>query len=167
MGRTGSTHRDTDTVARRPRLAARTEDFAAAAGLQVDFSNEYDVSVPPADELAEHLSRLSEQGDTRVWLIGEPPLGHAIVRVRTQSMVDKPEGYLSEFYVRPDKRAQGIGSILLQAIIDDLRALGATYMDLATGEDDASARAIYEKFGFDCHEGRGSGPLALYYEKDL
>ncbi len=27
-----------------------------------------------------------------------------------------------------------------------------------------AARHLYEKHGFDCHEGRGSGPLALSYE---
>ena len=26
---------------------------------------------------------------------------------------------------------------------------------------------VYEAFGFDCHEGHGEGPLAIYYEKDL
>lgn len=150
-----------------PRLAATPEDFVAAARLQVDFNTEYDDPAPPADELAAHLARLVEHGDTRVWLIGDPPLGHAIVRLRLQSMVNELEAYLAEFYVVPHRRGQRLGSVLLQAILDDLRAQGATYIDLTTTEADVSARAIYEKFGFDCHEGRGSGPVSLYYEQDL
>lgn len=57
--------------------------------------------------------------------------------------------------------------LLQQAIIDDARAQGATYMDLGTTEADVSAIALYEKFGFDRHEGKGSGPVAFYYEKDI
>ncbi|WP_028661337.1 GNAT family N-acetyltransferase [Nocardioides insulae] len=151
----------------RPRLAASAQDFAEAAALQADFNREYDSPTLEPDDLAAHLSRLSAGGDTRVWLVGTPALGHGLVRLRTQTTVDELEGYLAEFYVVPDRRGQGLGSILLQAIIDDLRSLGATYLDLNTSEDDDSARAIYEKFGFDCHEGRGSGPLAIYYELDL
>lgn len=47
------------------------------------------------------------------------------------------------------------------------REQGADYMDLGTSEDDTAARALYESLGFDNHEGRGSGPRALYYERDL
>lgn len=150
-----------------PRLAATPEDFADAARLQADFNAEYDYPAPDPEELARHLARLTAQGDTRVWLTGSPPLGHGIVRLRLQSTVNELEAYLAELYVVPDRRAQGLGTELLQAILDDVKALGATYIDLNTSEDDTSARAIYEKFGFDCHEGRGSGPLAIYYEKDL
>lgn len=149
------------------RLARHPDDFERVARLQVDFNAEYDYPTPDPDELAAHLARLTDQGDTRVWMIGDPPVGHGIVRLRLQTTVNEPEAYLAELYVVPDLRGQGLGTNLLQAIIDDVKAQGATYMDLGTSEDDVSARALYEKFGFDCHEGRGSGPLALYYEKDL
>lgn len=149
------------------RIATSARDLAHAARLQVDFNTEYDEPAPPADELGEHLARLTDQGDTRVWLIGDPPVGHGIVRLRLQTTVNELEAYLAELYVAPGLRGQGLGATLLQAIIDDARSLGATYMDLGTSESDVGARALYEKFGFDCHEGRGSGPLALYYEKDL
>jgi ribosomal protein S18 acetylase RimI-like enzyme len=151
-------------------LAATPEDFAAAARLQADFDAEYDYPDVDPDRLAPHLAKLTSRGDTAVWLVsvdGHPALGHGIVRFRTQSLVDELEAYIAELYVVPDRRGQGLGSVLLQALLDDARARGATYVDLNTGEDDASARAIYEKFGFDCHEGRGSGPMAIYYEKDL
>lgn len=150
-----------------PRLASSSADFAVAARLQVDFNGEYDYPAPDPDALAAHLSRLVDSGDTRVWLIGDPALGHGIVRLRLQTTVPEPEAYLAELYVAPEHRGRGLGSVLLQAIIDDAKAQGATYLDLNTSEDDVSARALYEKFGFDCHEGRGSGPLAVYYEKDL
>jgi GNAT superfamily N-acetyltransferase len=149
------------------RIASTPADFAAVARLQVDFNTEYDEPAPEPDGLAGHLARLSAQGDTRVAMIGDPPVGHGIVRLRTQSLVDELEAYVAELYVVPDERGKGRGTILLQAIIDDVKALGATYIDVNTSQSDVSAMALYEKFGFDCHEGRGSGPLAIYYEKDL
>jgi len=149
------------------RTATTWADFETAARLQVDFNTEYDYSSPPADELARHLSRLVENGDTTVMLIGDPAAGHGITRFRLQTTADELEAYLAELYIVPDRRGHGLGTILLQAIIDEAKARGATYMDLGTSEDDTSARALYEKFGFDNHEGRGSGPRALYYEKEL
>ena len=149
------------------RTATTPADFETAARLQVDFDIEYDCPAPPVDQLARHLSRLVEDGSTTVMLIGDPAVGHGITRFRVQTTADEIEAYLAELYVVPDRRGQGLGTILLQAIIDEAKARGATYMDLGTSEDDVSARALYEKFGFDNHEGRGSGPRALYYEKEL
>lgn len=149
------------------RLATTAADHATAARLQVAFDREYGDRPPDADALTAHLRELTDAGDTRIWLIGDPAVGHGIVRYRMQTTVAEPEAYLAELYVAPGRRGHGLGTVLLQAIIDDARARGATYLDLNTGEDDVSARALYEKFGFDCHEGRGSGPLTLYYEKDL
>lgn len=149
------------------RTATTEADFETAARLQIDFNTEYDYPAPPADELARHLSRLVENGDTTVMLIGDPAVGHGITRFRLQTTAAELEAYLAELYVVPDRRGQGLGTVLLQAIIDEAKARGVTYMDLGTSEDDTSARALYEKFGFDNHEGRGSGPRALYYEKEL
>jgi ribosomal protein S18 acetylase RimI-like enzyme len=149
------------------RIASTPDDFAAVARLQADFNTEYDEPAPEPGWLAGHLAWLSAQGDTRVVMVGDPPAGHGIVRLRTQTLVDEREAYIAELYVVPDRRGEGLGTLLLQAIIDDVRALGATYIDLNTTQADVSAVALYEKFGFDCHEGRGSGPLAVYYEKEL
>jgi len=63
--------------------------------------------------------------------------------------------------------AQGIGRAILRAALDVARAEGASHMDLGTSEDDEAARALYESEGFDCHEGKGSGPLSLFYEREL
>lgn len=153
------------------RTATTSADLEIAAALQVDFNTEYDCPAPSVDELARHLGRLVESGDTTVMLIGDPAagevVGHGITRFRLQTTATELEAYLAELYVVPSRRGQGLGTILLQAIIDEAKARGVTYMDLGTSEDDTSARALYEKFGFDNHEGRGSGPRALYYEKEL
>ncbi|MFC5731642.1 MULTISPECIES: GNAT family N-acetyltransferase [Nocardioides] len=150
------------------RIATSPEDFETAARLLVAFNTEYDEPAPEPDWWATHLARLSAEGTARVVLAGRPGDGVGVVRLRTSTYSEDLEAYLAELYVAPPLRGQGIGTVLLQAIIEDARAQGATYMDLTTTEDDVAARAIYRRFGFDRNEGRGAeGALSYYYEKDL
>jgi GNAT superfamily N-acetyltransferase len=150
------------------RIATSPEDFETAARLLVAFNTEYDDPAPEPGWWATHLARLSAEGTARVVLVGRPGDGVGVVRLRTSTYSEDLEAYLAELYVAPPLRGRGLGTVLLQAIIDDAKAQGATYMDLTTTEDDVSARAIYGKFGFDRNEGRGAeGALSFYYEKDL
>ena len=149
------------------RLARTQDEFHSAAALFADFQREYDDPVPDVDTMAAHLARLVDGGDTSVLLAGHPAVGLAIVRFRTATWADTTEAYLAELYVAPESRGQGLGRLFLTDVLDHCRARGATYADLNTSEDDETARHLYESLGFDCHEGRGEGPLAVYYEKDL
>jgi GNAT superfamily N-acetyltransferase len=149
------------------RIATDPEDFRTAAALLVDFNAEYDESAPEPEFWARHVALLSAEGVARVYLIGRPALGFAVLRLRTSTYEQALEGYLAEMYVIPDHRGRGLGTILLQSVIDDAKAMGATYLDVTTTQADKSAIALYERFGFDCHEGKGSGPLSLYFELDL
>lgn len=149
------------------RIATDPEDFRTAAGLLVDFNAEYNEASPEPDFWARHIALLGAEGVARVYLIGRPAVGFAVLRLRTSTYEQALEGYLAEMYVIPDQRGRGLGTVLLQTVIDDARAEGATYLDLTTTQADKSAIALYERFGFDCHEGKGSGPLSLYYELDL
>ncbi|GGB66256.1 GNAT family N-acetyltransferase [Knoellia flava] len=149
------------------RLAHTDDEFHCAAELFADFQHEYEEPVPDVDTMAAHLARLVDGGDTSVLLAGDPAVGLAIVRFRTATWADTTEAYLAELYVAPESRGQGLGRLFLTDVLDHCRARGATYADLNTSEDDEAARHLYESLGFDCHEGRGEGPLAVYYEKDL
>lgn len=109
-------------------------------------------------------------GDTSVLLVeddGGSARGVAVLRFRISTWSADTEAYLAEFYVQPGSRGRGIGTAFLDDVIEHARRRGATYLDLNTSEDDEAARHVYEKRGFDCHEGRGSGPRALYHELEL
>ncbi len=153
--------------------ATAPDDLAAAARLLVAFNLEYDDPAPDAEWLAGHLAFLVAGGDTSVLLAADPisdapeAVGVAVLRFRVGTWTADLEAYLAELYVRPASRGRGIGTAFLDEIIDHARARGATLLDLNTSEDDEAARHVYEKRGFDCHEGEGSGPLAIYYELDL
>lgn len=148
-------------------VAASADDFRWAAGLYADFQREYDEPVPDVASMAGHLSRLVAGGDTSVLLAGDPAVALAIVRFRVATWADEVEAYLAELYVAPSHRNRGLGRAFLTDVLDSCRARGATYVDLNTSEDDEAARHLYESCGFDCHEGRGEGPLAIYYERAL
>ena len=98
---------------------------------------------------------------------GTGPDGLALMRFRRSLWSPKLECYLAELYVVPQHRGHGLGRALMDAAIALARERGADYMDLGTSEDDTAARALYESLGFDNHEGRGSGPRSLYYEREL
>ncbi|MFB2584655.1 GNAT family N-acetyltransferase [Herbiconiux liukaitaii] len=159
------------------RVATTAGELGEAAQLLVAFNTEYDDPAPAPQWLAEHLGRLVEGGDTSVLTIDEPgtatgdgpgpAVGVAVLRFRVSTWSADLEAYLAEFYVQPGLRGRGIGTVFLDEVIEHARSRGATYLDLNTSEDDEAARHLYEKRGFDCHEGDGEGPLALYYELDL
>lgn len=147
--------------------ATTADEFRCAAVLFADFNREYDYPVPEVEPMAEHLAHLVAGGDTSVLLVGEPPVGLAILRFRTATWAAEVEAYLAELYVAPSHRNRGIGRVFLNEVLDHARGRGATYIDLNTSEDDEAARHLYEDLGFDCHEGRGEGPLSIYYEREL
>jgi len=149
------------------RLVRAQDEFRSAAALFADFQREFDEPVPDVDTFATHLRRLVDGGDTSVLLADDPAVGLAIVRFRTATWADTVEAYLAELYVTPTSRGHGLGRRFLTDVLGHCRDRGATYVDLNTSEDDEAARHLYESLGFDCHEGRGEGPLAVYYEKDL
>lgn len=135
--------------------------------LFADFNREYDGPVPETGWMAEHLAGLVAAGDTSVLIAGDPAVGLAILRFRTATWAAETEAYLAELYVAPAHRGRGIGRAFLTDVLEHARRRGATFIDLNTSEDDEAARHLYESFGFDCHEGRGEGPLAVYYERAL
>ncbi len=149
------------------RVADDPDGFVAAAELLVAFNREYDDPAPDPAWLATRLERLIADGGTSVLLAGDPAVGVAVVRLRPGLWDDGLEAYLAEFYVVPALRGRGIGGGFLDDVIAHARRRGATYIYLTTTTADEAARRVYERRGFDCHEGRGEGPTSLYYELDL
>ena len=77
------------------------------------------------------------------------------------------DAYLGELYVIPDRRGDGFGRALLDAVLDEARARNAINISLGTSVDDTEARGLYESAGFTNNEGAPDGPSMLYYELDL
>lgn len=147
--------------------AATTADAPAIGRLLDAFNREYDDPTPGADAMAARVAELLERDDFTVLLIGDEPLGLAVLRFRPSLWSIALECYLAELYVIPARRGHGLGRALLQAAIDHARRAGADHMDLGTSEDDVAARKLYESCGFVCREHPPDGPVMYVYEREL
>jgi GNAT superfamily N-acetyltransferase len=74
---------------------------------------------------------------------GDEAAGCAGVRIR-----DATTGELKRVYVRPELRGKGGAALLLAAVEDAARALGAERVVLNTRRDLVEARALYARHGY-------------------
>ena len=160
----GEGEREGDEIQVRP---GTVEDAPTIARLLHDFNTEFGDFTPGVAALAEHAARLLDEGEMTVLLGGEGPDGLALLRLRPSVWTGGPEAYLQELYVAPARRGRGIGRALLEATIAAAREAGAGWIDLATGETDTAARALYESCGFTNRELGPDGPAMLFYERGL
>jgi ribosomal protein S18 acetylase RimI-like enzyme len=146
---------------------AGVDDATNVAQLLHDFNTEYDDPTPPVPILAERVRELLAEEAITALLVGAPPVGLAVLRIKPSLWSSATDAYLEELYVVPAQRGQGNGKALLQAAIDAAREAGADHFELTTGETDTEARGLYESFNLTNREGSPDGPRMLYYELDL
>jgi GNAT superfamily N-acetyltransferase len=150
-----------------PVRAAQATDAEDIGRLLHDFNSEFKDPTPGPRVLAERVRKLLADGAIRVLLLGTEPLGLAVLRFRPAIWSEGLDCYLEELYVVPDRRGQGLGRRLMEAVIDLARKEGASHMDLGTSETDVVARHLYERLGFSNREGKPDGPLNFFYEREL
>lgn len=152
-------------MTRFPIRAAAPADAGDAARLLHAFNTEFDAFTPGEVFLEERVSQLVSSAEITVFLVGEGPDGVAVLRFRPALWADGLDAHLEELYVTPDRRGEGMGRALLEAVIREARRRGAVRIDLGTGDTDTAARALYESAGFTNHD--GTGAQLLWYERDL
>ena len=150
------------------RVASR-DDADAIGRLLYAFNREFDEPAPAPSALAERMRLLLDGGDTVVLLAGDGPAGPAglaVLRFRAAIWSTGLECYLAELYVTPDRRGQGLGRALMEAVLREARGRGADTMDIGVDEPDVAARRLYESLGFTNRAG-GDGSVMYVYERDL
>lgn len=89
---------------------------------------------------------------SHVLLIAEHDAKRAGFILMLDTMPDEvtrmPQAFIAYMAVEPSMRRCGIGSRLLAAAEDQARRRGLPYMGLMVTEDNAAARALYERAGF-------------------
>jgi len=125
-------------------------DAEVAGRLLADFNTEFDTPGPDAAEFAGRFRLLLRRPDVLVLLAGrrKEPVGFAFLTLRPTPYYDGPLAQLEELYVRPDRRAGGIGTRLLLEAIRQVRNRGVEEMHINVDEVDADARRFYERHGF-------------------
>src|SRR5690349_15627671 len=93
---------------------ATTEDMPHVGRMLDAFNREYDDPTPGPEALAERVAKLVAGGDTAVLLHGD--LGLALLRFRDALWSAGREAYLAELYVVPERRGEGIGRELMEAV---------------------------------------------------
>jgi ribosomal protein S18 acetylase RimI-like enzyme len=146
---------------------AGPEDAPEAARLLHDFNTEFEDPSPGVSFMTERTRELMAAEEATILLAGAGPDGIAVVRLRPALWASGLDAYLEELYVVPDRRGQGIGRALLEAVMEAAREAGAVRIDLGTSVADTAAIGLYESEGFTNKEGEPDGPMMLVYERDL
>ena len=73
--------------------------------------------------------------------IGEP-VGYALV------VPDHPVAYLAEFAIATERQGQGLGTALMDGVLDRLRTGGFETVRLTARANDQRVRSFYDGFGF-------------------
>ena len=125
---------------------ATEADREALHALYAEF---FQASPPPgySDPSLEHeLSEVDGILDSGVAAIAEEggeAVGFALGRRKRGK-----QGLLSDLYVRPEERRRGVARRLTSLIVEALREAGVTHVVLYVDADNADARAIYRRWGF-------------------
>lgn len=146
--------------------AAAVAEAEVVARLLDDFNREYDTPSPGADVLTVRLRQLLAGGDVVALLVGDPAVGLGLVTLRPNVWYAGPVGLLDELYVVVDQRGQAMGSALLRAAEEVVRARGGELLEINVDGNDVAARRFYERHGYRNSEPGTDEPL-LYYFRDL
>ena len=89
-----------------------------------------------------------------VYLIGpqRAPIGYVAVTFTWSLEYGGLDAALDEVYLRPGVRGRGIASEVLTAICKRLFQAGVQLIDLEVDRDNAAARRLYERMGFEPRE---------------
>lgn len=138
------------------RLLPLMVDFNAGEGISVD-----ERALCPA---LEHLLREPALG--RVWFILGPTrqpddiAGYAVVTFGYDLEFAGHDSFLTEFYLLPAARGQGLGRAALAAVESATSALGVRAMHLMVRNENTAARRLYQSAGYE-------SPPRLFLSKRL
>ena len=125
---------------------AGPEDFDVVATLWRAFAEE----LPPPSH--EPLDEEKELGEIREILASEiaflaegeqGAIGFALARRRSSL-----KGFLTDVYVTPGARRNGVAADLVRAVVGEFKAAGVQHLDLEVQTSNTVARAVYAHWGF-------------------
>ena len=88
-----------------------------------------------------HALLVAEDAGTRVGFV-------LMLDTLPDEVTRMPQAFIAYMAVEPSHRGQGIASRMLAAAEDEARRRGLPYMGLMVTEDNAAARALYERAGY-------------------
>ena len=145
---------------------ALPDEAATVAGLLIEFRDWWGYPGPPDESFERNVARLIEDPLTDYLLVAEAEGGEAVgvvqLRYRLGLWRDGDDAWLEDVYVRKEAQGKGLGRALTEAAVERARERGAKRVQLDVEEENATARAVYEKAGFGV-----KGKRALFLQRDL
>lgn len=129
---------------------ATAADLPALSELFGAYLAFYEVAKPPAQVQAFLAARLG-QGDSTILLArdaGGAALGFVQLYAFFSSLALQPAWLLSDLYVSPQARRQGVGAGLMNAARAHAEASGACGLQLETARSNLPGQALYERLGY-------------------
>lgn len=136
---------------------ASPADAPALMRLNTDFNG-------PGTQTAEGMAASLSTSSPELVLVAQQEgtgelLGFCCCLIKCSLCYGEPSGEVTEFYIDPLYRRQGIGRALLAEAVNQCRARGAQEITLLTGGDNLPAQALYTAGGF-----TPSGELHMEWE---
>lgn len=87
----------------------------------------------------------------RIWLVAHGPgvAGYVVVTFSFAMEYGGVIGIVDDFYVRPERRGEGLGTAALAAVRRACAGLGLRALRVEVGGDNAVAQAVYRSAGFE------------------
>jgi GNAT superfamily N-acetyltransferase len=149
-----------------PVRVATVDDADVVGRLLDEFNREFDTPTPGPGVLADRLRLLLATDQTIAILAGSPAIAVALVTLRSNVWYDGPVALLDELYVAPPVRGCGIGSAIVQRLLEIAQRRAVGLIEINVDEGDVDARRFYERHGFAATDA-ASDERAFYYSREL
>jgi ribosomal protein S18 acetylase RimI-like enzyme len=132
---------------------ARTTDLEALLGMMADFNRAERIPFR-RKQVAVGLRRLLRERRLGIVVVAESSDrrrldGYAIGTFGFDLEFAGPDAFLTEMFIRPERRRQGLGARLLDAVTSALRDGGAKAITLLVWPENVAARQLYSRAGFE------------------
>jgi GNAT superfamily N-acetyltransferase len=145
---------------------ATPDDADAVAELLHAFNTEFDTPSPGPNVLEPRLRRLLAGDSTFAVLAGEPAIAVALITLRPNVWYEGRVALLDEMYVAPEHRGGGIGSLVVERVLETCRQLDVDLVEINVDEEDVDAMRFYERHGFAGID-PDTGGRAFYFQQEL
>jgi ribosomal protein S18 acetylase RimI-like enzyme len=131
---------------------AEPDEAEPVARLLAEFRSWYGKDWPSDNAFHASVERLIEQRDTE-FLLGAPhddapPAAVVQLRYRFSVWTAAEDCWLEDLYVTEEARGSGLGRALVEGAIERAAARGCQRIELDVDDENAPARALYERLGF-------------------
>ena len=101
-----------------------------------------------AAESFELLLGDEQRGGAWIARSGNAPAGYIVLALRHSMELGGLTGVIDDLFVRAEDRRLGVGSALVNALLETCRTLGARGITVEVAADSPAAGGLYRRFGF-------------------